>query len=430
MLSIQFIRENTERVRRDMLLRNAPVNIDRVLQLDEQRRALLQQVESLRARRNSVSRAIGATRDQSEREVRITEMRLVGEEIERLEAKLRSVEEELQQRLYEIPNIVDEAVPKGPDETSNVVVETIGEPRPFDFEPRPHWELGAIVDGLDIDRGAKMSGSRFYVLKGPLARLQRALIQFMLDEHLAAGFTEAYVPYMLNEASLFASGQLPKFRDNLYRDAEEDFYFIPTAEVALVNLYRDEILPPGSLPQRFVAHTPCFRREKMSAGRDVRGIKRGHQFEKIEMFVYCEPEQSPGELDFLVSRAKHIAAALELPHRVVALCSGDLGFNAARTFDLEVWAPGQGEWLEVSSASNCLDFQARRANIRYRPAQDAPPRHPHMLNASGLALPRTVIAVMENYQQPDGSIEVPAVLRRYLGADRVAAVRPPASPGR
>ncbi|WP_322796129.1 serine--tRNA ligase [Tepidiforma sp.] len=430
MLSIQFIREHTERVRRDMLLRNAPVNIDRVLQLDEQRRALLQQVESLRARRNTASKAIGATRDPAEREVRITEMRLVGEEIERLEAKLRAIEEELQQRLYEIPNIVDEAVPKGPDETSNVVVETIGEPRPFDFEPRPHWELGTMVDGLDIDRGAKMSGSRFYVLKGPLARLQRALIQFMLDEHLAAGFTEAYVPYMLNEASLLASGQLPKFRDNLYRDAEEDFYFIPTAEVALVNYYRDEILPPGSLPQRFVAHTPCFRREKMSAGRDVRGIKRGHQFEKVEMFVYCEPDQSPAELELLVSRAKHIAAALELPHRVVALCSGDLGFNAARTFDLEVWAPGQGEWLEVSSASNCLDFQARRANIRYRPAQDAPPRHPHMLNASGLALPRTVIAVMENYQQPDGSIEVPAVLRRYLGADRIAAVRPPASSGR
>jgi seryl-tRNA synthetase len=425
MLSLQFIRENAERVRRDMLLRNADVNIDRILQLDEQRRALLQQVEGLRAKRNVASKAIGASKDPAEREVRIAEMRLVGEEIERLEGKLRTVEEELQRRLYEVPNIVDEAVPRGPDETSNVVVETIGEPREFDFVPRPHWELGVIVDGLDIERGARMSGSRFYVLKGPLARLQRALIQFMLDEHVAAGFTEAYVPYMLSEASLLASGQLPKFRDNLYRDAEEDFYFIPTAEVALVNYHRDEIIPPGQLPQRFVAHTPCFRREKMSAGRDVRGIKRGHQFEKVEMFVYCEPEASPAEFDLLVSRAKHIAAALELPHRVVALCSGDLGFNAARTFDLEVWAPGQGEWLEVSSASNCLDFQARRANIRYRPAPDAPLRHPHMLNASGLALPRTVIAVMENYQQADGSIVVPTPLRRYMDADVIPAVAPP-----
>jgi seryl-tRNA synthetase len=428
MLSIQFIRENAERVRRDMLLRNAAVNIDRLLQLDEQRRSLLQEVEGLRAKRNTASRAIGTAEDPARREILITEMRLVADAIERLEAKLRAVEEELQQRLYEVPNIVDEAVPLGPDETSNVVVETVGEPRAFDFAPRPHWELGTIVDGLDIERGARMAGSRFYVLKGPLARLQRALIQFMLDEHLAAGFTEAYVPYMLSEASLLASGQLPRFRDNLYRDAEEDYFFIPTAEVALVNYYRDEIIPAGVLPQRFVAHTPCFRREKMSAGREVRGIKRGHQFEKVEMFVYCEPEASAAELDFLVGRAKHIAAALGLPHRVVALCSGDLGFNAARTFDLEVWAPGQGEWLEVSSASNCLDFQARRANIRYRPAPDAAPRNPHLLNASGLALPRTVIAVMENYQQPDGSIVVPPVLRPYLGLDVIPAVRPGPAP--
>lgn len=423
MLSIQFIRENAERVRRDMLLRGADVNIDRILQLDEQRRELLQQVERLRAKRNIASKAIGATRDAAERELRIAEMRLVSEEIQRLESDLRGVELELQHRLYEVPNIVDEAVPRGPDETSNQVVETFGEPRVFDFLPRPHWELGVMVDGLDIERGARMSGSRFYVLKGPLARLQRSLIQFMLNEHIGAGFIEAYVPYMLSEASLMASGQLPKFRDNLYRDAEEDFYFIPTAEVALVNYHRDEIIPPGELPQRFVAHTPCFRREKMSAGRDVRGIKRGHQFEKVEMFVYCEPEESAAELDALVQRARHIAAALGLPHRVVALCSGDLGFSAARTFDLEVWAPGQAEWLEVSSASNCLDFQARRANIRYRPTPEAQPRHPHMLNASGLALPRTVIAVMENYQQPDGSIVVPDVLRPYMGSDLIPAVK-------
>jgi seryl-tRNA synthetase len=258
------------------------------------------------------------------------------------------------------------------------------------------------------------------VLRGGVARLYRALIQFALNEHADAGFTEHYLPYMLTEASLYASGQLPKFRDNLYHDDEEDYFFIPTAEVAFVNLYRDEILPPGSLPLRFVAHTPCFRREKMSAGRDTRGIKRVHQFEKVEMFVYCEPEQSAAELDLLVDRARSLPAKLGLPYRVVELCSGDIGFNATRTFDLEVWSPGIEEWLEVSSASNCLDFQARRANIRYRPAADAAPRHPHMLNASGLGMVRTLIAVLENFQEADGSVTVPEVLRPYMGMDRIS----------
>jgi seryl-tRNA synthetase len=424
MLSLQYIRENVDRVKRDVLLRNTSAPIDRILQLDEERRELLQQVEGLRAKRNVVSKAIGAAKEAADREVRIAEMRLVGDEIDRLDGLLKKVEAELQEKLYEVPNILDPNVPKGPDETSNRVVETVGELPVFSFTPRPHWEIGEIVDGLDIARGAKMSGSRFYTLRGPLARLQRALIQFMLNEHGRAGFTEAYLPYMLNEASLYASGQLPKFRDNLYRDFEEDYYFIPTAEVAFVNLYRDEIIPAGQLPMRFVGHTPCFRREKMSAGRDVRGIKRGHQFEKVEMFVYCEPEQSEAEFQMLVARARAIPDILGLPYRVIELCSGDIGFNATKTFDLEIWAPGQGEWLEVSSASNCLDFQAWRANIRYRPGGDAATRHPHMLNASGLALPRTVIAVMENYQREDGSIEVPEVLRPYMGGmDVIPAVK-------
>jgi seryl-tRNA synthetase len=241
----------------------------------------------------------------------------------------------------------------------------------------------------------------------------------MLNSHIAAGFEEHYLPYMLSEASLLASGQLPKFRENLYHDDEEDYFFIPTAEVAFVNLYRDEIIPAGNLPMRLVAHTPCFRREKMSAGRDVRGIKRVHQFEKVEMFVYCEPEDSEEELARLVRRARSIPEALDLPYRVVQLCTGDIGFNATKTFDIEIYSPGADEWLEVSSASNCLDFQARRANIRYRPAPEAPPRHPHMLNASGLASVRTLIAVMENYQREDGSIEVPAILRPYVGRDRI-----------
>lgn len=423
MLSLQFIRENVDRVKRDVLLRNTTAPVDRILQLDEDRREILQQVEGLRAKRNTVSKAIGASKDSADREIRIAEMRLVGDEIDRLDGRLKKIETELQEKLYEVPNILDPNVPKGPDETSNKVIETVGEIPQFPFSPRPHWELGEIVGGLDIERGAKMSGSRFYTLRGPLARLQRALIQFMLNEHGRAGFTEAYLPYMLNEASLYAAGQLPKFRDNLYRDAEEDYFFIPTAEVAFVNLYRDEIIPPGQLPMRFVGLTPCFRREKMSAGRDVRGIKRGHQFEKVEMFVYCEPENSEAELDALVNRARSIPEILGLPYRVIALCSGDIGFNSTKTFDLEIWAPGQEEWLEVSSASNCLEFQARRANIRYRSAADEPTKYPHMLNASGLALPRTVIAVMENYQREDGSIAIPEVLQPYMGMDVIPAVK-------
>jgi len=423
MLSLQFIRENVDRVKRDVLLRNTSAPIDRILSLDEERREILQQVESLRAKRNTVSKAIGASKDAQDREVRIHEMRLVGDEIDRLDGRLKKIETELQEKLYEVPNVLDPNVPKGPDETSNKVIETVGEVPTFAFSPRPHWELGEMVGGLDIERGAKMSGSRFYTLTGPLARLQRALIQFMLNEHTKAGFTEAYVPYMLTEASLYAAGQLPKFRENLYKDYEEDYYFIPTAEVALVNMYRDEIIPTAQLPKRFVAHTPCFRREKMSAGRDVRGIKRVHQFEKVEMFVYCEPEQSERELEMLVARARSIPDILGLPYRVVQLCSGDIGFNSTKTLDLEIWAPGQGEWLEVSSASNCLDFQAWRANIRYRPAADKPTQHPHMLNASGLALPRTVITVMENYQREDGSIAVPEVLQPYMGIDVIPVVK-------
>ncbi len=424
MLSVQYIRDNVERVKRDVLLRNTTAPIDRILQLDDERRALLQQVEALRARRNAVSKLIGASKDAAGREERINEMRAVGDEIEAFDAQLKAIESELQEKLYEVPNILDPGVPQGADEESNVVLETVGEKRKFGFQPRPHWELGALLDGIDFERGVKMSGSRFFVLRGNTARLHRALIQFMLNSHTAAGFEEHYLPYMLSEASLYASGQLPKFRENLYRDYEQDYFFIPTAEVAFVNLYRDEILPAGSLPQRLVGHTPCFRREKMSAGRDVRGIKRVHQFEKVEMFIYCEPEESEQEFQRLLDRARSLPVALGIPHRVVQLCSGDVGFNATKTNDIELYAPGADEWLEVSSVSNCLDFQARRANIRYRSGSDKSTRHPHMLNASGLGLVRTLIAVMENYQREDGSIEVPEVLRPYMGTDVIEPPEP------
>ncbi len=421
MLSAQFIRENFERVEADLARRNSAAPLEDIVRLDEMRRALLGEVEGMRAERNAASKAIGQTKDSEEREQRIAEMRELGGKLDGLEAQLRQVEAELQEKLYEVPNILDPSVPDGADETENVVVEVSGDLPTFQFEPKPHWDLGPALDGIDFERGVKMSGSRFFVLRGGIARLHRALIQFFLDEHQRAGFTECYLPSMLTEASLYAAGQLPKFRDNLYRDAEEDYFFSPTAEVPFVNLYRDEIIPAGELPMRLVAHTPCFRREKMSAGRDVRGIKRVHQFEKVEMFVYCEPEESEAEFRRLVDRARALPELLGIPHRVVQLCSGDVGFNATKTYDIEMWAPGQGEWTEVSSVSNCLDFQARRANIRYRTAPDAPTRHPHMLNGSGLPPGRVLIALMENYQQDDGSIAVPEVLQRYVGADRIVA---------
>ncbi|MEX2080165.1 MAG: serine--tRNA ligase [Dehalococcoidia bacterium] len=419
MLTAQYIRENLDRVRADVERRQATAPLDDILRLDEARRALLPAVEGMRAERNAVSKAIGQAADPEAREAQIAAMRELGDRLEGEEQRLRAVEAELHEKLLEVPNVLDPSVPTGVDESENVVLETVGDKPQFSFTPRPHWELGEMLGGIDFERGVKMSGSRFFVLRGALARLHRALIQFFLDEHVRAGFTECYLPDMLTEASLYAAGQLPKFRDNLYRDAEEDYFFSPTAEVPFVNLYRDEIIPAAELPMRLVAHTPCFRREKMSAGRDVRGIKRVHQFEKVEMFVYAEPEESEREFDLLVARARALPELLGIPYRVVQLCSGDTGFNATKTWDIELWAPGQDEWTEVSSVSNCLDFQAWRANIRYRSTPESPTRHPHLLNGSGLPPGRVMVALIENYQREDGSIEVPEVLRPYVGTDRI-----------
>ena len=415
MLSAQFIRENVDRVRSDLAARGADAPIDEILALDEQRRALIGEVEGLRGERNTASKAIGATKDADERAERIAAARGLGERLDGLEAQLREAEANLREALYEVPNILDPSTPPGVDESENVTVKTVGAPREFDFEPRPHWEVGETLDGIDFARGAKMSGSRFFVLRGGIARLHRAMIQWMIDSHVDAGFVEHYLPYMLTEESLFASGHLPKFRENLYQDTEEDYLFVPTAEAPFANLYRDEILPPEAIPQRLVAHTPCFRREKMSAGRDTRGLKRLHQFEKVEMFVFCEPETSEDELQGMLARACGLAEALEIPYRLLHLCAGDTGFKDAKSFDVELWSPGVEEWLEVSSVSNTLDFQARRANVRYRPSADARPRFPHMLNGSGLGAPRALIAIIENYQQADGSVAVPTVLQPYMG---------------
>ncbi len=324
--------------------------------------------------------------------------------------------------LLEIPNIPAADVPIGPNEGHNVVRETVGVLREFDFDPKPHWELGEALGIIDFERGVKLAGSRFYVLREGGARLQRALIAFMLDLHIRKhGYTELYLPAVIREENLVKSGHLPKFRDTMYHDAEDDFWWIPTAEAQLANFHAGEILDPGTLPLKYVGYTPCFRRERMSAGRDVRGIKRGHQFDKVELFRYVLPEDSEQALKEMMADAADVLTALKLPYRVLELCTGDLDFKAAKSFDLEIWAPGAGEWLEVSSCSNCTDFQARRANIRFRREKASRPEFPHMLNASGVALPRLLATVIETYQQADGSIAVPDVIKPYFGPEDVVA---------
>jgi seryl-tRNA synthetase len=414
-LSIQFIREQPDAVRKSLADRQTPGPVDEILALDVRRRDLLSEIERLRAEQNAAGKKIGAAKDPADRARMIDEMKGVSSRVDELAPTLREVEERLDALVMEIPNIPDAATPYGESEAQNVVAKQSGEEY-TDAWRKPHWELGESLDIIDFERGVKLSGSRFYVLKGAGARLQRALIAFMLELHIDKhGYTEMYLPAMVKEETMWHSGQLPKFRDNLYHDAEEDFWFVPTAEVPLTNMHGDEILEPGALPRHYVAYTPCFRREKMSAGRDVRGIKRGHQFDKVEMYKFCEPERSGDELERMLDDALDVCRALGFRHRVIEICTGDLGFNAARTYDIEVWSPGVEEWLEISSVSNCSDFQARRANIRFRREPGGRPEFVHTLNGSGLALPRTMIAVMENYQQPDGSIEVPEPLRKFMG---------------
>ncbi|MEN4011558.1 MAG: serine--tRNA ligase [Bellilinea sp.] len=423
MFDINLIREKPEAVRKALLDRQMDTAVvDRVLQLDARRRALLSEVETMKAERNAVSKEIGRMKDAAERQAKIDAMRGLGDQIAALDEQVRIVENDLQLEVAGIPNLPHESTPYGASAEDNSIVRHIGSMPEYGFQPLPHWELGANLGIIDFERGVKLTGSRFYILNAAGARLQRALIAWMLDLHIRQGYQERYLPFMVKAQTLFASGQLPKFADNLYHDAEEDFWFVPTAEVPLTGMLMDEVLEDDSLPRRYTAYTPCFRREKMSAGRDVRGIKRGHQFDKVEMYIFCRPEESMRELDKMVADAEQTCAMLGLTHRVVRLCTGDLGFNAAVTYDIEVWAPGCGEWLEVSSVSNVTDFQARRANIKYRPAEGGKARLVHTLNGSGLGLPRTLIAVLENYQQADGSVALPEALRPWMGG--VDVIRP------
>ncbi|MCW5853464.1 MAG: serine--tRNA ligase [Anaerolineae bacterium] len=420
MLDINRLRERPDEVRDALRKReDDPGRVDRTLALDERRRTLLQDIEALKAELNRGSRETGKL-PADQRPAHIETMRGLGDQIKALEPAVEAVERERDALLLEIPNVPAPDVPLG-DESHNVVVRQVGEPRAFDFQPQPHWDLMVALGMIDFEAGVKLAGSRFYVLKGWGARLQRAVIQWCLDLHAEQGYTEMYTPFMVREACMWGAGQLPKFRDNLYHDAEEDFWLVPTAEVPLTNIPSGEILDLAQLPIHWCAYTPCFRREKMAAGRDVRGIKRGHQFDKVEMYKFVAPETSYDELERLTADAEETCRRLGLAYRTKLLATGDLGFAATKTYDVEVWAPGQGEWLEVSSCSNVEDYQARRANIRFRREPRARPEFVHTLNGSGLGMPRTVIAIVENGQQADGSIVIPEVLRPYLKTDRITA---------
>lgn len=419
MLDINLIRKEPEAVRQMLVnRRNDPMPLDEILALDVQRRDILSQSEQLRATRNAVSKEIGRMKDADEREAKKAEMRQVGDQITVLETELGKIEAQLSELTASLPNMLDPRTPIGTSEDDNVVLRTMeGDVPELKFPARPHWEIGEALDIIDFERGVKLSGSRFYVLNGWGARLQRGLIAWMLNLRMEQGYEERYLPFMVKAQTLYAAGQLPRFRDNLYHDAEEDYWWVPTAEVPLTNLHGDEILSADELPRRYTAYTPCFRREKLSAGKDVRGIKRGHQFDKVEMYAYTRPEDSEATLEQMREDAEATLKGLGLTYRIKQLCSADIGIAARMTYDLEVWSPGVQEWLEVSSVSNVGDYQARRANIKFRREKGGKAEFVHTLNGSGLALPRTMIAVMENYQQEDGSVAVPEVLRPFVGTD-------------
>ena len=424
MHDVRLLREHPQALRdglrrRGVLDAYAP-QLDRAEALERERRALIQQVEEKKAARNAASQEVARRKKAKENaDALISETRTLGDAIAALEEKLAAAEQALEGILMTIPNLVLPAVPDG-GEAANTVVRTWGEPRPS-AGVAPHWEVGEKLGILDLARGSKVAGSGFVVMRGLGARLVRALQGFMLDLHTREhGYQETVVPFLVNRATMTGTGQLPKFEEDMYRTGDDDLFLVPTAEVPLTNLYRDEVLDAGALPAALTAYTPCFRREAGAAGKDTRGLIRVHQFDKVELVRVSTPEDSARELEVLLGHAETVLQRLGLPYRVVLLAAGDTGFASAMTYDLEVWAPGVGKWLEVSSCSVCSDFQARRANIRFRPAPGEKPRFVHTLNGSGLAFPRTIIALLEHYQRADGSVAVPQALRPYLGADLIA----------
>jgi len=423
-LDLRLIREDPEGVKAAIASTFTEAPIDQIIAADERRRTLLTEVEALKAELNAGSKAVGRAKDPDERAALIDAMRELGDRIAAMDERVKEVDAELDDLMLRVPNLPLPHVPVAPDESGNVVLEEFGERREFGFDPKPHWEIGEALGIIDFERGVKVAGTRFYFLVGDGARLQRALIAFFLDLHRTRhGYQEVYPPYLVMAQTLLGTGNLPKFAGNLYRDIDEDKWLIPTAEVPVTNLYRDEILDEAALPIYHMAHTPCFRREQISAGRDVRGIKRGYQFEKVELVKFVHPDRSREEHAKLIAETTRPLELLGLPYRTLQLSTGDLGFSAADKVDLETWAPGSGEWLEVSSCGLFLDFQARRANIRFRPTEGGRPRFVHTLNGSGLALPRTIISILENCQQEDGTVVVPEVLRPYLGGQEIIGVQ-------
>ncbi len=418
MLDARFVRENIDTVKKSLENRSYILPLGEFLKFEEQRRFLLRESEELKNKRNIVSEEIGRLRVQKQDASRlIEEMKIVSDKIKKLDEKIKLLEENTNEFLLNVPNIPHESVPIGKDETKNIEIKRWGEPKHFDFEPLNHWDIGEMLEIIDFERASKIAGARFSLTKGLGAKLERALMNFMLDLNTSKGYKEVFPPIIVNKESMTGTGQLPKFEMELFRIADPEFYLIPTAEVPVTNIHRDEILSEKDLPIYYTAYTPCFRREAGSYGKDVRGLIRQHQFNKVELVKFVKPEDSYNELESLTKNAEDILQKLELPYRVVALCTGDLGFAAAKTYDLEVWLPAQQKYREISSCSNFTDFQARRANIRFKREGKKGTEFVHTLNGSGLAIGRTLVAVLENYQQKDGSVVVPEVLRPYMGVE-------------
>lgn len=422
MLDVKVLRANLEEVKEKLKFRGEDLSdLGRFEELDVERRQLLVRTEELKSKRNEVSQQIAQLkREKQDADSMILEMRQVGDKIKELDERLRTVETELEQLLLSIPNIPHESVPVGETEDENVEIRKWGEVRQFNFEPKPHWDLGTDLNILDFERAAKVTGSRFVFYKGLGARLERALINFMMDLHMDEhGYEEILPPYMVNRTSMTGTGQLPKFEEDAFKIKEEDYFLIPTAEVPVTNLHRDEIINGDQLPLAYTAYSACFRSEAGSAGRDTRGLIRQHQFNKVELVRFVKPEDSYAELENLTGHAEKVLQLLELPYRVLSMCTGDLGFTAAKKYDIEVWIPSSESYREISSCSNFESFQARRANIRFRREAKGKPEYVHTLNGSGLAIGRTVAAILENYQQEDGSVVIPKVLRPYMGNKEV-----------
>jgi len=418
MLDIKFIRENMSVLENALKKRNSDLSLSGLLESETKRRDLIKEVEVLRSKRNAVSEEIGKLKkEKKDASSLIAEMKDVADNIKTLDVQLKEIEEEITAQLLIVPNVPHDSVPVGKDETENIEVRIWGTPRPFDFNPLNHWDIAESLDIIDFDRASKITGARFSLMKGAGARLERSLMNFMLDLNTSKGYREVFPPILVNRDSMTGTGQLPKFEMDLFKTVEPDYYLIPTAEVPVTNIHRDEILNESDLPVYYTAYTPCFRREAGAYGKDTRGLIRQHQFNKVELVKFSKPEDSYNELEKLTADAEDVLQKLELPYRVVSLCTGDIGFSSAKTYDLEVWLPGQQKYREISSCSNFEDFQARRAKIRFKREGQKGTEFVHTLNGSGLAIGRTVVAILENYQQKDGSVVIPDALRPYMGTD-------------